>query len=127
MKIEGLALRVSIYIGEADHWHGRPLYQAIVELLRERGIAGATVVRGIEGFGLKARLHTARFLRLSEDLPIVIEVVDMPAGRDGSALALPDLTVQILNPSLAVSVAGSEVPPVLIEPESLAVVNPYLD
>jgi PII-like signaling protein len=88
MKIEGLALRVSIYIGEADHWHGRPLYQAIVELLRERGIAGATVVRGIEGFGAKARLHSARILRLSEDLPIVIEVVD---SEDRLRTVLPEL------------------------------------
>ena len=69
MKIDGPALLVRIYIGESDHWHGKPLYQAIVELLRERGLAGATVLRGIEGFGAKAHLHTTRLLRLSEDLP----------------------------------------------------------
>ena len=94
MKIEGLALRVSIYIGEADHWHGRPLYQAIVELLRERGIAGATVVRGIEGFGAKARLHSARILRLSEDLPIVIEVVD---SEDRLRAVLPELDAMVVD------------------------------
>ena len=77
MKIEGPALLVRIYIGEADRWHGRPLYQAIVEVLRERGMAGTTVLRGIEGFGAKAHLHTARILRLSEDLPILIEAVDL--------------------------------------------------
>ena len=76
MKIEGTGLLARIYIGESDQWHGRPLYQAIVELLRERGLAGATVLRGIEGFGMHARLHTARILRLSEDLPVLIEVVD---------------------------------------------------
>ena len=79
MKIEGQALLARIYIGEADRWHGRPLYQAIVERLRERGVAGATVIRGTEGFGAKAHLHTTRILRLSEDLPILIEVVDEEA------------------------------------------------
>ena len=76
MKIEGTCLLVRIYIGESDHWHGRPLYQAIVEFLRERHIAGATVLRGIEGFGAKSHLHTTRILRLSEDLSILIEIVD---------------------------------------------------
>lgn len=76
MKIEGQGLLLRIYIGESDEWHGRPLYQAIVERLRERGLAGATVLRGIEGFGAKAHLHTTRILRLSEDLPILIEIVD---------------------------------------------------
>jgi len=76
VKIEGTGLLVRIYIGESDTWHGRPLYEAIVHLLRERGLAGATVLRGIEGFGAKAHLHTTRILRLSEDLPLVIEVVD---------------------------------------------------
>ena len=76
MRIDGPALLVRIYIGEADHHDGRPLYQVIVERLRERGLAGATVLRGIEGFGANARLHTTRLLRLSEDLPILIEVVD---------------------------------------------------
>ena len=76
MKIEGTGLLVRIYIGESDNWHGRPLYQAIVEFLRERHIAGATVLRGIEGFGAKSHLHTTRILRLSEDLPVLIEIVD---------------------------------------------------
>ena len=75
-KIEGQALLVRVYIGEADHRDGKPLYQAIVEFLRERHLAGATVIRGIEGFGAKAHLHTTRLLRLSEDLPVLIEVVD---------------------------------------------------
>jgi PII-like signaling protein len=76
MDIDGPALQLRIYIGEADHVSGKPLYQAIVERLRERGVAGATVIRGIEGFGASAHLHTTRLLRLSEDLPVVIEVVD---------------------------------------------------
>lgn len=88
MRIEGPALRVRIYMGESDQHGGRPRYQAIVELLRERGVAGATVLRGIEGFGAHARLHTARILRLSEDLPIVIETVD---GEDRLRPLLPEL------------------------------------
>jgi PII-like signaling protein len=78
-RIEGPALLARIYLGEADHQGGKPRYQAIVELLRDRGIAGATVLRGIEGFGANAHLHTTRLLRLSEDLPILIEVVDEEA------------------------------------------------
>lgn len=65
-----------IFIGESDSRDGRPLYQIIVEELRRQGLAGATVLRGIEGFGKSSRLHTAHILRLSEDLPIVIECVD---------------------------------------------------
>lgn len=76
MKLEGTGLLVRIYLGESDQWHGRPLYQAIVERMRERGLAGATVLRGIEGFGAKQHLHSTRILSLSQDLPILIEVVD---------------------------------------------------
>ncbi|HEY8437897.1 MAG TPA: DUF190 domain-containing protein [Candidatus Limnocylindrales bacterium] len=79
MTIVGPALRLRLYIGEADRWHGRPLSEAIVLRLRELGIAGATVVRGVEGYGRNAHLHTAKILRLSEDLPMVIDVVDREA------------------------------------------------
>ena len=65
-----------IFIGESDVFEGRALYQAVVELLRREGLAGATVLRGITGFGMSSRLHTAHILRLSEDLPIVVECVD---------------------------------------------------
>ena len=76
MRIDGPAQRARIYVGESDRWEGRPLYEAIVEQLRTSGIAGATVLRGIEGYGRAARVHTAQILRLSEDLPVLIEVVD---------------------------------------------------
>jgi len=79
MTIDGPALRLRIYIGEADRWQGHPLHEALVGILRERRLAGATVTRGIEGFGRNAHLHTAKLLRLSEDLPIVIDVVDTEA------------------------------------------------
>ncbi|MGH2381357.1 MAG: DUF190 domain-containing protein [Candidatus Limnocylindria bacterium] len=76
MKLEGTGLLLRIYLGESDQWHGKPLYQAIVERLRERGMAGTTVLRGIEGFGAKQHVHTTRILSLSEDLPVLIEAVD---------------------------------------------------
>jgi uncharacterized protein len=65
-----------IFIGESDRHNGKPLYEWLVLQARERGLAGATVLRGIEGFGAHSRLHTAKILRLSEDLPIVVEIVD---------------------------------------------------
>ncbi|HBY47540.1 MAG TPA: DUF190 domain-containing protein [Thermomicrobiales bacterium] len=76
MKIQGPGKWLRVYIGESDRWQGKPLFQAIVEMLRREGVAGATVLRGIEGFGAHSRIHTARILRLSEDLPLVIDVVD---------------------------------------------------
>lgn len=76
MKIEGDARRVRVYIGESDQWHGKPLYTAIVERCRAEGLAGATVLRGIESYGANSRIHTARILRLSEDLPVIIDIVD---------------------------------------------------
>ena len=76
MKLEGEGKLLRIFIGESDKHGRKPLYQAIVEMLREEGMAGATVLRGIEGFGANSHLHTARILRLSEDLPVVIEVAD---------------------------------------------------
>jgi len=71
---DGLLLRV--FVGESDKCEGRPLYEAIVLKARERGLAGATVLRGLMGYGAHSRLHTAKVLRLSEDLPIVVEIVD---------------------------------------------------
>lgn len=76
MKIpqDGYLLRV--FLGESDSWQGRPLYEAIVMKARELHLAGATVLRGPMGFGARSRLHTAKILRLSEDLPMIIEIVD---------------------------------------------------
>jgi PII-like signaling protein len=67
-----------IFIGESDRYRGKPLYEAIVQEARQRGMAGATVLRGLMGFGAHSRMHTAKILRLSEDLPIVVEIVDAP-------------------------------------------------
>lgn len=77
-KMNEAAQLLSVYIGEADKWRGRPLYAAIVETLKTEGMAGATVMRGVAGFGAHSRIHTAAILRLSEDLPLVIQVVDTP-------------------------------------------------
>jgi uncharacterized protein len=72
--IAGQLLR--IFVGERDTWHGRPLHAAIVELLRHEGVAGASVFRGIEGFGSRHEIHVAEIFRFRGDLPILIEVVD---------------------------------------------------
>jgi len=73
---EGQLLR--IFIGESDHHEGKPLYEALVLAAREHGIAGATMLRGLMGYGATSRIHTAKILRLSEDLPVVVEIVDSP-------------------------------------------------
>lgn len=76
MKIPQNGYLLRIFIGESDKWHGRPLYEALVLKARELHLAGATVLRGPMGFGANSRLHTTKILRLSEDLPMVIEIVD---------------------------------------------------
>ncbi len=76
MKLEGDGFLLRIYLGEQDKWHHTPLYEAIVLEARKRGLAGATVLRGPMGFGAHSHLHTAKILRLSEDLPVLIEIVD---------------------------------------------------
>ena len=76
MKLEGAASRLTIYIGEFDRWQHKPLYTEIVHRAHEAGLAGASVLRGIEGFGASSLIHTNRLLSLSEDLPIAIIIVD---------------------------------------------------
>lgn len=77
--LNGEQVLVRIFIGESDTWHHRPLYVALLERLRKDGFAGATVFHGIAGFGARSVLHTTHLLRLSEDLPVVIEVVETEA------------------------------------------------
>ncbi|AFL96081.1 hypothetical protein CL1_1886 [Thermococcus cleftensis] len=100
-------LRLRIYIGENDRFDGKPLYKAIVEKLHDMGIAGATVYRGIYGFGKKSRVHSADVMRLSTDLPIIIEVVDRgykienaigeikPMIKDGMITVEPTIVVWV--------------------------------
>lgn len=75
-RLEGEQMLMRIFVGEADRWENRPLYKALVELFRREGFAGATVLRGVTGFGATSVLHTDSLLCLSQDLPLVIEVVD---------------------------------------------------
>ena len=76
--LEGEQTLLRIFLGESDQWHGRPLQLALLERLRKEGGAGVTVLRGIAGFGARSVVHTTHILRLSEDLPIVLELVDTP-------------------------------------------------
>jgi PII-like signaling protein len=93
-RIEGEGKLLRLFIGESDTWHGRPLYQAIVERVRAEGLAGATVIRGIEGFGADSRLHTSRILRLSEDLPVLIEIVDTAEQIDRVVPLLDEMVAE---------------------------------
>lgn len=75
-RFEGERTLMRIHIGESDHWRGQPLYQAIVELLRSEKFSGVTVLRGVGGYGGSSVYHTEKVLRLSQDLPIIVEVVE---------------------------------------------------
>ena len=75
-KFEGERTLMRIHIGESDKWHGKPLHEALVELLRREGFSGATVLRGVAGYGGSSVYHTDKILRLSQDLPIIVEVIE---------------------------------------------------
>jgi PII-like signaling protein len=75
-KFEGERTLMRIHIGESDKWHGKPLYEAIVEMLRKEGFSGVTVLRGVAGYGGSSVYHTDKLLRLSQDLPIILEIVE---------------------------------------------------
>jgi PII-like signaling protein len=91
MKLFAEARLLRIFIGESDKFDGRPLYQAIVERAHTHGLAGATVLRGYLGFGANSRIHSARIMRLSADLPMVIEIVDEPERITAFAAELDGL------------------------------------
>ena len=82
MKTEANAKLVIIYVNSTDRYHGWPLYQAIIQLCQQQGIAGASVMRCVEGYGAHHRLHTTRLLELSENLPVRIEIVDLKEKID---------------------------------------------
>ncbi|MBT2450400.1 DUF190 domain-containing protein [Streptomyces sp. ISL-43] len=87
-RLTGRALRVTIFIGETDLWHHKPVYTEIVHRARKAGLAGASVFRGIEGFGASSLIHTQRLLSLSEDLPVAVVIVD---AEDKIRAFLPEL------------------------------------
>ncbi len=80
MRLSGRAQRLTIFVGESDHWHHKPLFTEIVHRAHAAGLAGASVFRGVEGYGASNLIHTTRLLSLSEDLPVAIVIVDEP-GR----------------------------------------------
>jgi len=82
-KFEGERTLMRIHIGESDKWHGQPLHEAIVQLLRKEGFSGATVLRGVGGYGGSSVYHTDKLLRLSQDLPIIVEVIESTERIEG--------------------------------------------
>ena len=92
MKLPEESELLRVFVGESDRFEGRPLYQAIVEQARSRGMAGASVLRGLMGFGATSRLHTVKVLRISEDLPMVVEIVDRPERIEAF---LPELEAMV--------------------------------
>jgi hypothetical protein len=87
-RLDGEQVLMRIFFGESDRWEHRPLHAALLELFRSRGLAGATVLRGVAGFGADSVVHTANILRLSSGLPLVIEVIDSQEHLDS---VLPDV------------------------------------
>jgi PII-like signaling protein len=94
MTLKGRSLRLSIFVGEDDVWHHKPLYHEIVLRAKNAGLAGATVLRGIEGFGATSRIHTTRLLSLSEDLPLLVLIVDTPEKVEAFLPELEELVTE---------------------------------
>jgi PII-like signaling protein len=93
VKRSGRALRLSIFIGEGDTWHHKSLYAEIVHRAHKAGLAGATVIRGIEGFGASSRIHTTHLFRLSSDLPLLIVIIDAEDPVRGFLPQLDELEI----------------------------------
>jgi uncharacterized protein len=109
VKIEGPAVRLTIFVGEDDVWHHKPLYHEIVHRAHAAGLAGASVLRGIEGYGASSRVHTTRLLSLSQDLPIAIVIVDQDDRIRAFLPQLDDLVTEglvILDPVEVIRYAG---------------------
>ncbi|MEU8517784.1 DUF190 domain-containing protein [Kitasatospora sp. NPDC048722] len=108
-RISGPALRLTVLVGENDRWHHRPLYSEIVHRARAAGLAGASVFRGIEGFGASSLVHTTRLLSLSEDLPVAVVIVDEEQRVRGFLPELDELVAEglvVLDPCEVVRYVG---------------------
>jgi uncharacterized protein len=111
MRIEGPAVRLTIFIGEDDTWHHKPLYHEIVHRAHTAGLAGASVLRGVEGYGASSRVHTTRLLSLSQDLPIAIVIVDQDDRIRGFLSQLDQLVSEglvIIDPVEVIRYVGRE-------------------
>lgn len=114
MKLSGAAVRLTIMVGESDQWHHRPLFSEIVHRAHAAGLAGATVLRGIESFGASSRIHTTRLLSLSEDLPVVVIVVDTDERVRAFLPELDELVTEglvIIDPVEVIRYVGREPKP----------------
>jgi uncharacterized protein len=111
MKIEGPAVRLTIFVGEDDQWHHKPLYHEIVHRAHQAGLAGASVLRGVEGYGASSRIHTTRLLSLSEDLPMAIVIVDQEDRIRAFLPQLDELVTEglvIIDPVEVIRYAGRD-------------------
>jgi PII-like signaling protein len=99
MKTEGQAHLLRIFVNESDRWEGRPLYEAIIRAAKEKGLAGATALRGMEGYGASGRVHSVKVLHLSEDVPIVVEILD---AAERIAVFLPVLDTMVAEGAVTI-------------------------
>lgn len=109
MKLQGPAVRLTVFLGESDQWHHRPVYTEIVHRAHAAGLAGASVMRGIEGFGASSRIHTTRLVSLSEDLPVAVVIVDTRERIDAFLPELDELITEglvIIDPVEVITYAG---------------------
>lgn len=111
MKLEGPAMRLTIFVGESDQWHHRPVFTEVVHRAHAAGLAGASVMHGIEGFGASSRIHTTRLLSLSEDLPVAIVIVDAKERIEAFLPELDELITEglvILDPVNVIKYVGRQ-------------------
>lgn len=109
MRLEGAATRLTVFVGESDQWHHHPVYTEIVHRAHAAGLAGASVLRGIEGFGASSHVHTTRILSLSEDLPVAVVIVDAADRIEAFLPQLDELISEglvILDPVTVIRYVG---------------------